>query len=199
MKPTTKSFNPVLLLGGKLVSPILEVYLQANHLKNIYRFGWIKKGRDLPIRFCESDADHCFLLALLAIFVCDSFFPTLDRHKVLIMCLVHELGEIINGDPRSPLNETERLNKYEKEKSAIIEVFAHFPPGATYLALWEEFEKGITPEAKLVRELDKLEMAFQSKVYSLQHGKNLQEFIDDVRTKIHTPELLQLLAEVECL
>ena len=115
------------------------------------------------------------------------------------MCLIHELGEIKNGDPRSPTNPKDKLEKYHNEQKAIIELLKDLPNQDKYLALWEEFENGNSAEARLVRQLDKLEMAFQSKIYALQHGKNLQEFIDDVRTHLESEELLKILAEIEAI
>jgi putative hydrolases of HD superfamily len=195
----TRNKNPVQFLTGKSVEPLIIFYFQANHLKQLLRQGWLQKGRDIPEFCCESDGDHCFLLTLLALVVCDTYFPQLDKLKVITMCLLHEVGEIIIGDQRTPTDEAGKVDKYKREQPAVHELLKDILPGQYYIELWEEFETGQTPEAKLVRQIDKLEMAFQSKVYSLQHSKNLQEFIDDVRTKLQSPELLNLLDQIEAL
>ncbi len=192
-----KNANPARLLDGKMLEPLTLLYFQINHLKQLYRQGWLKKGRDIPESQCESVADHIFGMSILALFVCDLYFPSLDRLKILRMCLTHELGEIINGDPRSPTDEAGKQEKYVAERAAIIELLKGFPSADEYLKLWEEFEEGKSPEARLVKQLDKLEMALQAKIYSLQYGKNLQEFFDDVRPHLLSKELQLIFEQVE--
>ena len=182
----TKNSNPVRFLKGKSVEPIILLYFHINHLKQLYRQGWLRKGRDIPKSRCESVADHTFAMSILGLLVCDLYFSHLDCLKVLKMCLTHELGEIINGDPKSPRNKIAKRSKYIAERSAIIYLLKDFPNADEYLKLWEEFEEGKSQEAKLVRQLDKLEMALQAKIYSLQHRKNLQEFLDDVRAQLES-------------
>jgi putative hydrolase of HD superfamily len=180
-----------------LVDPMIMMYFHINHLKQIYRQGWLRKGRDIPEKQCESVADHIFGMSILGLFLCELRFPDLDRLKVLMMCLIHELGEIINGDPKSPKGHAGKRKKHLAERAAIKIVMTDFPNADKYLDLWEEFEIGNSPEAKLVRQLDKLEMAFQAKIYSLQHGNNLQEFLDDVRNHLESEELKILLNQIE--
>ncbi len=195
----TKNSNAALFLTGKRVEPIVLLYFQLNHLKQLYSQGWLREGRDIPEKFCESVADHVFGMSLLGLFICELYFPKLDCFKVIKMCLTHELGEIINGDPRSPQDDAGKKEKYLAEHDAIIALLKDLPNAGDYLQLWEEFEEGASPEAKLVRQLDKLEMAFQAKIYSLQHGKNLQEFLDEVRTYLEAGELKAILTQVESL
>ncbi len=194
-----KNANPFQFLAGKSVEPVILLYFQVNHLKQLYRQGWLRKGRNISKKYCESVADHILGISMLGLFVCQLYFPKLDLLKVLMMCLTHELGEIINGDPRSPKNRAGKQKKYSAERAAIILLLKGFPDAGKYLKLWEEFERGRSPEAKLVKQLDKLEMAFQAKIYSLQHGKNLQEFLDDVRTHLESGELKKLLTQIEAL
>src|ERR1035437_6300191 len=186
----TKNSNPVNFLAGKTLQPIIVLYFQINHLKQLYRQGWLKKGRDVPERYCESVADHSFGMAVLAIFVCEMYFPTLDTLKVVMMCLLHELGEIVNGDPPSTEDKVLKAEKHQRERQAITDILSDIPNGEKYVSLWDEFEEGKIPEARLVKQLDKLEMGLQSKIYTLQHGNDLQEFIDHVRPYLESPELL---------
>ena len=170
-----KNTNAARLLA-RSESALLRLYFEDNHLKQLYRQGWLKKGRDIPESCCESVADHVFGTALLAIFVCDAYFPSVNQFKVIKMILIHELGEVYDGD-RFAKTDAERHERHEAERAAIIELLRDFPQGAEYLTLWEEFERRDTTEAKIASELDKLEMAMQAKIYQLQHGKDLSEFI----------------------
>lgn len=193
----TKNSNPAKFLVGKSVDPLIFLYFQINHLKQLYRQGWLSERRDIPEKQCESVADHVFGVSILALFVCDLYFPKLDSLKVLMMCLIHELCEVINGDPRSPQTRKGKLSKHIAERAAIIELLKHFPNFEKYLILWEEYEEGKTREARFVKQIDKLEMAFQAKIYSLQHGKNLQDFYDFVRPLLKSKRLKRILNQIE--
>ena len=61
--------------------------------------------------------------------------------------------------------------------------------GNEILELWKEYEEGATPEAKLVKDMDKLEMILQALEYE-QDGKNeksLDGFFDTTRDQWKTP------------
>lgn len=53
-------------------------------------------------------------------------------------------------------------------------------------ALWQEYEDGVTDEAKLVKELDKLEMIVQAGEYEREQGKDLSDFFASTRGKFAT-------------
>jgi putative hydrolase of HD superfamily len=168
-----KNTNPSWFLPEG-VDPLIRLYFQVNHLKQLYRQGWLKKGRDIPPEQCESVAEHIFGMAILALFVCDTHFPELDRNKVVTMTLIHELGEIKDGD-KYVTDPEERKARKIAEREAITELLSDFPD-SIYLELWEEYERGDTPEARLVKELDKLEMVMQAAIYSRQVGGDMSEF-----------------------
>ena len=61
------------------------------------------------------------------------------------------------------------------------------------MALFEEYELGQTPEAKFVKQLDKLDMALQAEIYQSEHGISLEEFIESARLRINDDELKNIL------
>jgi putative hydrolase of HD superfamily len=65
------------------------------------------------------------------------------------------------------------------------------------LALWEEYEAGATPTAKLCKDLDKFEMLLQAREYERATGVDLSEFYQGVRGKITNPCVAGWIAEVE--
>lgn len=91
---------------------------------------------------------------------------------------------------------TARSKKSESGK-AFSASFPAFPRGEKYVALWEEFEKEETEEARFVKQMESLEMALQAVVYEHDTGKNLQEFFDYVSGKLTLPELQTLFNEIE--
>jgi putative hydrolase of HD superfamily len=69
----------------------LEFLRQAEKLKDVLRSAHTSCGRT------ESTAEHSWRLCLMAI-VFEDQLPRLDVLKMLKMCVIHDLGEAINGD-----------------------------------------------------------------------------------------------------
>lgn len=179
---------------GQKFSTIVEAYFALNQLKQLYRQGWLRRG--LPAEHCETVAEHVFAMAMLAGWLVDSHFPTLNRDTVLRMTLIHELGEIYAGD-LIPADGVPAPEKHRRERAAIQQVVEGLPEAEAYLALWEEFEQGRTPEACFVRQVDRLEMAFQAAVYASQGSPNMAEFLASADAAITDPCLRDLLAEIK--
>lgn len=66
------------------------------------------------------------------------------------------------------------------------------------MALWEEYEAASTPEARFVKQVDKLEMVLQAHEYEReQPGMRLQEFFDSVpESRVPDPLLRSILQAV---
>lgn len=189
-----KNSNPSKFLEGKNLDPIIEIYFQINHLKHLLRQGWLARG--IPEDKCESVGDHTFAVALFGMMIAKKHFPKLDMSKVVKMSLVHELGEIEDGD-LTPLDKVSKEKRHANEKAGIEKIFVNFPEGKEYLELWLEFEENRSAEAKFVKQIDQLEKAMQAAVYSKQYNKNLDEFIASARARIADKKLLNLLEELK--
>jgi putative hydrolase of HD superfamily len=181
-------------LPGKQVLPLIEAYFEFNHLKQLYRQGWLLRG--VPPERCESVAEHTFGVALLAMLLAETHFPELDAGKVLRLALLHDFGEIYAGDI-TPFDGIDRVEKVRREQAGVTQVLAKLPQGERYLALWEEYEGQNSPEARFVRQIDRLEMALQASVYERQGLGDLSEFFDYVRSFLSEPELQAILRELE--
>lgn len=70
---------------------LLEVLHVAERLKDATRHCYTSKGRH------ESVAEHSWRAALMAYFLRDEF-PEADMGKVMLMCILHDLGESFTGD-----------------------------------------------------------------------------------------------------
>ncbi len=132
---------------------LLDFLKKAENLKNSPRHSWTSSGRR------ESVAEHSWRLALMAYLMKDEY-PDLDLSKVMLMGIVHDLGEAVTGDIPAFLKTEE---DEEVENRAIAQLFSDLPE--TYrreLAdLFSEMEARETPEAKLYKALDKLEALIQ--------------------------------------
>ncbi len=189
----TKADLPLTAFAGKNLPPLVAAYYELDHLKQLYRQGWLRRG--VPPERCESVAEHVFGMALLGWWIVDANNLDLNRDKVLRMTLVHELGEIYTGD-LTPGDNVPVEEKHRREREGLWQVVGKLPNGAEYLALWEEFEAGQTPEARFVRQLDRLEMAFQASVYRQQGFEPMSEFFASAAAGIEDPIMRGMLDEI---
>jgi putative hydrolase of HD superfamily len=190
----TKASNPAEILEGKEASPLVRALFAAGHLKNLFRQGWLRRG--VPEERCETVAEHSFGTALLAFLLADAVHPGMDTARVLGMALVHDLGEIGAGD-LTPADDIEPGEKLARERRSVEGVLAGLPNGPELITLWDEFAEGRTPEARLVRHADRLEMALQAAVYGLQGLGDPAEFLATARRDIDDPGLREVVAEIE--
>ena len=154
-----------------------ESVLEWLHLKNVTRAGWVRAGVEQP----ESVAAHSWGMSLLALKLCPD---DLDLSKVLSLCLIHDLPEVRVGD-LTPHDDCS--TKAEDERAAMLEM-APF-----WVDLFDEYEAGNTPEARFVKQLDKLDMGLQAIVYQRQQDVSLEEFLQSAKKRIADPSLQALL------
>jgi putative hydrolases of HD superfamily len=197
----TKAENPVLLLKDQngdpvIVDPIIEAFFELCQLKQLYRQGWLRRG--VSHERCESVAEHSFACAVLAIWLAQAYYPELDSGKVLRMALLHDFGEVYAGDliPGDAIRPEE---KHRREVGSAAQVFAKLPGGATWLNLWEEFERNETPEARFVHQIDRLEMGLQAGIYALQGQVEPDEFFASAHLGLEDTRLSGLLETVEAM
>ena len=176
-------------LEGKEVPPIVQVFFEFNHLKALFRQGWLRHG--ITKSDCETVAEHSLGVALLALFLADECFPELDKSKLILMGLLHDFGEIYAGDIVP--GKMSLADKHELEKASVERVFLRLPKGREYLAIWEEFEAQATPEARLMKEIDRLEMGLQASIYEQEGFDNLSAFFNSTDKALSTPELRKIL------
>ncbi len=105
----------------------------------------------------ENSAEHSWHLALMAMVLAEHSGAVIDLHHVLTMLLIHDIVEVDAGDTFAfdlPGNAT----KLEREQLAATRVFGLLPEeqGAALRRVWDEFEAGVTPEARFANALDRL-------------------------------------------
>jgi putative hydrolase of HD superfamily len=189
-----KTTNPVKLLEGKEVHPLVRAYFELNQLKVLYRQGWLRRG--ISEDRCESVADHSFSASVFAMWLARAYFPELDLCKIMQMTLLHELGEIYAGDI-VPADGISKKEKHRLEAESFHKVIRNIPGGEDYLQTWQEFEAGRTPEARFVRQVDRLEMGLQAAVYKLQGFAEMEEFFLTAREELEDVVLVEILDSLE--
>ncbi len=174
----------------------LEFALTIGKLKSLKRTGWVRRNVPDP----ENVAAHSFRTAVLAMTLAPQVGA--DINKTMKMALIHDIGEAKIGDVVVASWDGKRLDmpklvqKNVEETAAIHEIFALIDDTDSP-ALFEEFQKKKTLEAKLVTEVDKLDMAIQAYEYEKAYGIDLQAFFNNVTSILRIKEVKKIFNEVE--
>lgn len=104
--------------------------------------------------------------------VFESYFSDVDYARLVKICIVHDLGEALNGDIPAP-EQVGRPDKAADERRDLMTLLEPLPARLRdeIAALWDEYEAAVTPEARLAKGLDKLETILQH-----TQGKNPDDF-----------------------
>jgi putative hydrolase of HD superfamily len=147
-------------------------------LKWMPRTGWAMRG----VACVESVAEHSFGTALVALALADALVAEglaepLDLEQVLVMALLHDLAEVRLTDlPATAVRLIPPEVKSQAEAAAMADLLAPLPGGGRLAALWQAFEDYSSPEGRLVRDADKLEMMVQCLRYEQAGSRGLDEF-----------------------
>jgi putative hydrolases of HD superfamily len=106
----------------------------------------------------ENSAEHSWHLAMAAVVLAEHAPAGADVARVVRMVLVHDLVEIDAGDAFA-FDAAANVGKAERERTAAARLFGLLPAaqGEELRALWEEFERGDTPDAAFAVALDRLQ------------------------------------------
>lgn len=176
---------------------LIEFLESINRLKKIKRKGWVHKGIQNP----ESVAEHIFRSVVIAM-ILGGRRKNIDSEKLMKMVLIHDIPEAEVGDI-TPKDGISKKEKHEMERKALEKILSHIKADQReeYMKLWEEFEKGKTKEARLAREIDKMEMTLQALEYELEgnYKEGLGEFFDEIREETENHEILEIFRKIETL
>ncbi len=157
---------------------IINLIQEVERLKFIPRLGWTYYG----IKFPESVAEHSFLVVFLSLIVGLLLLKrgeNVDLKKILIMAIIHELGEARIGDIHLVAKKYLGFdNVNNAEKKAVFDLLNGLNL-EELKEIYEEFMEGKSREAIIVRACDKLELLLQAKIYKLEeffkNNENLSE------------------------
>ncbi|MFW5908907.1 MAG: HD domain-containing protein [Desulfosalsimonas sp.] len=166
---------------------IADLLFEAKILKDIPRagFAFLGAGR-------ESVAEHCFAATFIA-YVMSQMAPEADAHRLVTMCLVHDLPEARIGD----LNYVQKKYVTADEENAIKDATRNVPFGDSVCELIEEFNRQETMEAKLAHDADQLAFILDLKSISDTGGRGPEKWLPVVRSRLKT-EVGRNIAEEVC-
>lgn len=170
---------------------IAKFLYEVGQLKRVKRSGWWIAGVKDP----ESVAEHTFRTAIIAYLL--AHLEGADTGKAVLMALFHDL-------PETRTNDAHRIvRRYadwrDVDKKAMTEQSKRLPEKAAneVVSFFEEFEKEVSPEAKLARDADLLECLIQAREYQALGYHDVADWILNAQAAL-TTELAKKIA-AECL
>jgi putative hydrolase of HD superfamily len=152
---------------------LLDLLLELQTLDRVPRMGFVLRG----VTDSESVSEHSWHVVFM-VWALVSRCPGVDPRRAVEMALVHDLAEVRLGDlPRTAARYLPAGAKKASEGAAIGEILAPLPASAR--ELWEDYAAGVSPEAKLVKACDKLQLMIKVAVYESWGEGRLAEFWDN--------------------
>jgi len=130
---------------------IIDFILELDRLKGVTR-----KVRPLGLVRYENSAEHSWQIALLAASLASYAASAVDINRVILMLLVHDIGEIDTGDTMVFVEGGWEERK-AAELAAVKRIFDLLPEGqgSGFVDLWREFEDGTTSDSLFAHAVDR--------------------------------------------
>ena len=197
---------------------LLTFFLEVSKLKNIHRTGWVWLG----IKNAETVAEHLFGAVFFAWLLGQK--SDLKTRKLMELALLHDICEVYAGDltpyygiaPKDEKKRKEftkrwvRLSQKQKgqllkkrvglEKRGLIRLIRQLDPALqrSILAHWGEFEYGLTPEGKFVKQIDKVEAMLQAISYfGTKPGTAVTSWWEGVEEMVDNPLVVRFVKAIE--
>jgi putative hydrolases of HD superfamily len=152
---------------------LLDLLLELQILDRVPRSGYVLRGVAEP----ESVTEHSWHVLFL-VWALGPRVPGLDVARAVEIALVHDLAELRVGDlPRTAVHYFPAGAKKAAEAAAMADVLAPLPERAR--ELYAEYQAAVTPEARLVKACDKLQLMLKVAVYERWGEGGLAEFWDN--------------------
>ena len=197
----------------------VDFFHQAGKLKDMPRRGWLLIGAKNP----ASIADHSFRMAIMA-WVLGHKKKKVKLEKVIKMALIHDLCELYAGDitpydhgqlpknkkdwpeafdkwPRFSKSQKVKnfLKKQKREREALTKVTSKMPDDIKkeIMNLWKEYDRGLTQEARFVRQINRLETLLQAFEYGKESKcRPFNSWWIGSEEQIDDPSLLECMLEI---
>ena len=138
---------------GNALAAALTFFMEADRLKGVERRNRLADGTRR-----ENTAEHSWHLGIAALIMAPFASEPIDVPTAVAMALVHDIVEIDAGDTFAYDVSEGAATKREREEAAADRLFGLLPTetGTRFRQLWDEYERGDTPEARFVMAIDRL-------------------------------------------
>lgn len=154
---------------------VARIFEDFYKIKRIPRSGWVRRGIDKP----ESVADHSYGAYLIALFLLPEAWqdPDYDKQQILKMILIHDLAEAVTGDvlPEDSNDESKQREREVYDEIGVLGTYDGLGRLRDVAELWKEFEARTTLNAKVAKDVDKLENLLQLWAYNAD-GLRIEDF-----------------------
>lgn len=139
--------------GDSRLKQQLAFLVEIDRLKAVLRHTTLCDGSRR-----ENSAEHSWHLALMAEILAEHAQDPVDLDRVRRMLLVHDLVEIDAGDAFA-YDAAANVGREQRELAAAERIFGLLPAeqAAALRALWDEFERQDTADARFALALDRLQ------------------------------------------
>ena len=137
---------------------------QVSFIKEIDKLKYIQRKTKLfNSDRHENDAEHSWHLAMMTIVLAEHSDKRIDVLKVLKMVLIHDIVEIDAGDTFI-YDTTKNHTNTDEELIAAKRIFGLLPAeqAEEFIAIWKEFEEGLTDDEKFAKSMDRFETLLQN-------------------------------------
>ena len=130
----------------------------------------------------QSIAEHSYQATLVAYVLARLYPQPLDMHKLVMMCLFHDLPEARIGD----LNYFQKKYVAPRLDKALEDIEKASFLGPEIVAFIKEYEEGKTPEAQLAHDADQLELFLILKQEEERGNKKAAEWMANLTKRLQT-------------
>ncbi len=172
------------------MNTLVNRIFESMHLKQI-KHEWLRMAW---VQFPGSVAEHVLIAAQIGRYL--AVLEWVDPYQVVTTLVFHDNAEARIGDLHRVATRYIHTKK-EAEEQIIKEQTADVPWWEQLCALLEAYENKTTDVARIVKDADYLEMAFQAKIYVEQGYSAAQERIINVGNALKTESAKQLWTEMQ--
>ena len=176
----------------------------CDNLKRVPRTGWLLRG--VPPSTAENVAAHSHTMTILSYILAKQANKEVDLTRLLLMALIHDLPEALIGDIPISAQQADpsfREAKEKRENEAMKTILNSLPEKIRLQLqkIWEEYLRGETLEARLVKGADRLATAVHA-VELIKSGYASNHFIpfidhaESTLTKLQITDVTDLIGKL---
>ncbi len=152
---------------------LLVMLSEVERLEGYPRAGWLRVGVTDP----ESVAAHSYGVAVVAMWLADHVEASVDVERVLRIALLHDVGEAVTTDLPRPVKAL--LGRDAVDEAELRAAQAVVGGAEDWGSQVEDYQQQASPEARLVKAADRIQMLAKSLQYDGQHRGDIEEFWGD--------------------
>lgn len=169
------------------MSSIVNLFNEIGMLAHTPRSGFAFLGTGK-----QSVSEHSYRMALIGFVLAELSEKPVDKYKLLMMCLLHDLPEARTGDLNyvnkryAQANVDQVLNDFEKD----------YPLGRQIAAYVRAYEKEISIEAQLAHDADQIEMLLALKEQADFGNPKAMIWFEKVEQRLETEAAKKIAKEI---